>query len=88
MSSCTKTTVQLSIVLTNQLLTVELPMLEIIQQWQYFTVPHIVRSDSASPVEMTGAWSLSSQSLLKSENDRNSLSGWTPVDFDQTMTRL
>ena len=31
-SSCTKTTVRLSIVLTNQLLTVELPMLEIIQQ--------------------------------------------------------
>jgi hypothetical protein len=52
-------------------------------------------SDSASlvevhrsPVEMTGVRSLSGQSLLKSENDRNSLSGWTPVDFDQTMTGL
>ena len=52
--------------------------------------------DSASPVEMTGVRSLSGhcpvkvqsksgQSLLKSEN---SLSGQTPVDFDQTMTGL
>ena len=66
---------------------------------QYFTVPHIVWSDSASLVEMTGVQSLSShcpvkvqskssQSLLKSENDRNSLSSRTPVDFDQTMTRI
>ena len=66
---------------------------------QYFTVPHVVQSDSASPVEMTGVqslsghcpvkvWSKSGQSLLKSENDRNSLSSRTPVDFDQTMTGL
>ena len=33
-------------------------------------------------------WLFSSQSLLKSENDWNSLSGQTPVDFDQTMTGI
>jgi hypothetical protein len=62
---------------------------------QYFTVPHVVRSDSASLVEvhqslveMTGVQSLSGQSLLKSENDWNSLSSQTPVDFDWTMTGL
>ena len=54
--------------------------------YQYFTVPHVVWSDSASLVEMTGVQSLSSQSLLKSENDRNSLSSRTPVDFDQNLT--
>ena len=48
--------------------------------------PVKVQSKSAqSPVKVC---SKSSQSLLKSENDQNSLSGWTPVDFDQTMTRI
>jgi hypothetical protein len=63
-----------------------------------YSAPHHLvglQSNSASPVEvhwspmeMTGVRSLSAQSLLKSENDRNSLSGQTPMDFDWTMTRL
>ena len=48
---------------------------------------------SGSPLESGGNdWSpvivqsFSGHSLLKSENDWNSLSGWTLVDFDWTMT--